>query len=227
MPNRPGSGVPTHYVLSLSWEPGFCAGHGDKPECAAETATGFDASHFTLHGLWPDPNEYCGVAASDISADKAGDWNALPAVALSPATASRLAQAMPGTQSHLERHEWLKHGTCAGATADVYFGRAIDFLDAVNASPIRALVVGHIGHDLTLDELQQAFDSGFGPDAGKRIRVSCPRVGGQRDITEITVGLDGDVIGAAGLPALIAAARPTNGGCDRGTVVAAGSGQGG
>ena len=77
MPNRPGSGVPTHYVLSLSWEPGFCAGHGDKPECAAETATGFDASHFTLHGLWPDPNEYCGVAASDISADKAGDWNAL------------------------------------------------------------------------------------------------------------------------------------------------------
>ena len=37
----------------------------------------------------------------------------------------------------------------------------------------------------------------------------------------------GDVVGAADLPTLIAAARPTSGGCDRGTVVPAGAGQGG
>ena len=219
------SGAPTHFVLSISWEPGFCAGHDGKTECAAETPTSFDASHFTLHGLWPDPREYCGVASADITADKAGRWDALPAVDLSAATRTHLAEAMPGTQSLLERHEWLKHGTCTGATADAYFRRALSFLDAVNASPVRALVAGNVGRDVSLTDLRTTFDQAFGSGAGQRIRLSCPRQNGDRLITEITVGLQGDVMGSADLPTLIAAAGPTNGGCDRGTVAATTGGQ--
>ena len=34
------------YVLSLTWVPGFCTGHGADQECLK----GFG---FALHGLWP------------------------------------------------------------------------------------------------------------------------------------------------------------------------------
>jgi ribonuclease T2 len=225
LPDRPAktasARLPSHYVLALSWEPAFCAGHGDKPECSV-AARRTSATRLSLHGLWPDPNEYCGVAARDIAADKAGRWNALPAVALDAATRTRLAQRMPGTQSLLERHEWLKHGTCSGVDASTYFGRALDFLAAVDASPVQALLAANIGKSLSRSAIQGAFDRGFGRGAGDRIRLSCPRQNGQRQITEITIGLQGDVMGAAPLPALIAAAGPTNGGCDVGNLVAAG-----
>jgi ribonuclease T2 len=214
---------PTQYVFSISWEPGFCAGKGGQPECGAETPSGFDASHFTLHGLWPDPNEYCGAAPADIAADKAGNWSALPAVDVDAPTRAHLDQGMPGTQSQLERHEWIKHGTCSGVSMNIYFGRALSFLDAVNASPVQALFVANAGKTVTLDAIRAAFDQGFGPGAGQRIRLSCPRQNGVRDITEITIGLTGDVLGSAKVPDLITAARPTNGGCDAGTVVKVGN----
>ena len=57
-------GTQRGYVLAVSWQPAFCEGHADAPECASQTADRFDATHFTLHGLWPQPRslEYCGVA---------------------------------------------------------------------------------------------------------------------------------------------------------------------
>ena len=44
------------YVLAASWQPAFCAtsaGQG-KAECVSQTADRFDATHFSIHGLWPD-----------------------------------------------------------------------------------------------------------------------------------------------------------------------------
>ncbi|HTJ59303.1 MAG TPA: ribonuclease T [Devosiaceae bacterium] len=216
-PSTIGTVAPTHYVLALSWEPGFCVGHGDKPECRAETPTSFAASHFALHGLWPDPREYCGAAPAEVAADKASRWDELPAVPLSDTTRARLSLAMPGTQSLLERHEWIKHGTCSTLSADTYFSRAVSFLDAVNASPVQALLAESVGGDISLDGLRAAFDKAFGPGAGQRIRVSCLRQNGVRNLTEVTIGLQGDV-SSTPLPQLIAAARPTNGGCDIATV---------
>ena len=102
------------YVLSVSWQPAFCETKRDKAECATQTPNRFDATHFTLHGLWPQPrrNAYCDVPPEMSLADKDGDWDRLPEPKLSDATRQRLAQVMPGTQSNLERHEWIKHGTC-------------------------------------------------------------------------------------------------------------------
>jgi ribonuclease T2 len=212
--------APTHFVLAVSWEPGFCAGHGDKAECGAETEASFEASHFTLHGLWPDPKEYCGVAAAAVAADKADRWSDLPPVDLSPATRGQLTLAMPGVQSLLERHEWLKHGTCAGAPPDAYFGRALALVDEINRSPLQQLFARSVGKTVTLDQIRGAFTAGFGAGAGDRLRVSCSRSGGGRLVTEITVGLEGDVMGKDGLAALVRQARPTNGGCDAGIVAA-------
>jgi ribonuclease T2 len=67
-------------------------------------------------------------------ADKNGDWDRLPEPKLGDQTKQKLAQVMPGTQSNLERHEWIKRGTCFHAdSADEYFSRAIALMDQLNA----------------------------------------------------------------------------------------------
>jgi ribonuclease T2 len=211
------------YVLAISWQPGFCATAGmeSKPECRAETPAGFDASHFTLHGLWPNPEaqfSYCGDAAAYKAADHPGNWDRLPPVSVAAATRARLATAMPGTMSLLERHEWIKHGSCSGVGMEGYFARALSLLDDINGSAVRTLVAGRVGRQVGLAELRAAFDQAFGPGAGQRIRLSCDGRGSSRMITEITIGLVGDVIGNTRIGDLIAASPPTGGGCDSGLV---------
>src|SRR3546814_10932851 len=51
------------FVLAVSWQPAFCETRPAKPECVTQDEDRFDASHFALHGLWPQPrgNVYCGV----------------------------------------------------------------------------------------------------------------------------------------------------------------------
>ena len=46
------------YVLAISWQPSFCQGNQYKKECKSQTEDRFDATNFTLHGLWPDRVEY-------------------------------------------------------------------------------------------------------------------------------------------------------------------------
>ena len=64
--NRPAGGHPAEAILALGWEPAFCEGHANKRECASATPSDFDATHFTLHGLWPQPRrkQYCNVKSS-------------------------------------------------------------------------------------------------------------------------------------------------------------------
>lgn len=123
----PISGRP-EYVLALSWQPAFCETKPSKTECKAQTAAGFDATHFTLHGLWPQPNGnfYCQVAAADKANDNPAHWQDLPPVELDPDTRSELDQVMPGTASDLDRHEWIKHGTCYGKSQQEYFSDALN-----------------------------------------------------------------------------------------------------
>src|SRR5262249_19896824 len=120
----------TQFVLSLSWEPGFCESHNSKAECANEGTSDFNTTHFTLHGLWPQPRrrEYCNVAEELIEADKRGNWQALPNIDLTTETRDRLAVAMPGIRSLLERHEWIRHGTCYGGDAETYFRQALSLV---------------------------------------------------------------------------------------------------
>jgi ribonuclease T2 len=211
---------PAEFILSLSWEPAFCENHGTKAECAGETATSVDATRLSLHGLWPEPfnNQYCGVDAHLVDSDKHGDWKSLPAVDLSPAVAGRLAVAMPGTRSLLERHEWLRHGTCYGADPSTYFGDALTLLDAVNASPVQALFAANVGKEVSAADIRQAFDKGFGPGVGARVKIACTRDGDRRLISEITIGLVGKPGNGRSLKDLVAASRPTSAGCPAGIV---------
>lgn len=219
--SAPATPANASLVLAVSWQPAFCETASGKPECRNQSPDRFDATSFTLHGLWPH-DEYCDVADRDLAADRDGRWSALPEVDLSPALRRRLDTAMPGTLSQLERHEWLKHGTCFPADAETYFTGALALLDQLNASPVRDLFAANIGKRLTQRQVRAAFDEGFGAGAGERVRLACGDDGDRTLVTELTLGLWGTIGATPDLAGLLLAARPTNGGCDTGTVDAAG-----
>lgn len=228
LPDTPG---PDHqadeqYLLAVSWEPAFCETKRDKPECAGQTAQSPEATALALHGLWPQPREraYCGVDATQKAIDRRGRWDLLRAPDLSPETQAALAAVMPGTQSHLERHEWIKHGTCSGLTADVYFRTAVDLLTQVNAGPVRALLDERIGRTVSLQEIRAAFDQDFGPGAGERVNMSCNRVGGRTLVGELQINLAGPLDGQTPIDPLLAAAPEAAETCREGEIDAVGFG---
>jgi len=215
-------GKQTFYVLAASWEPSFCATEPGKPECQIETPSSADASRLSLHGLWPDPDEYCNVPSDVVALDKQSRFRDLPAVNLSEQVRDALDQVMPGTKSALERHEWVKHGTCAaGATPEVYFTAATTLMGQLNASEVGALFAKNVGAQITTAQIQKAMNDSFGAGAGDRIKVSCKGSHGNRMIMEITIGLQGQVDETSDLAPLIAAAPPVNdSGCPSGLVKA-------
>ncbi|MCB1387385.1 MAG: ribonuclease [Nitratireductor sp.] len=218
------------FVLAASWQPGFCETRPGKQECVSQRENRFDATHFSLHGLWPQPGSkvYCGVDAAEIAADKAGRWHGLPALELDEATRAELDRVMPGTQSSLQRHEWIKHGTCHGGSAQAYYAQSLRLMAELNGSAVRALFAARIDMEVTVSEIRAAFDDSFGAGAGKRVKVACVTdpSNGRRLIGEITIGLaggfPGDIGEGATLAELIPAAGTTAPGCPAGTVDAAG-----
>ncbi len=206
------------YVLAASWQPAFCETHRSKLECRSQTAERFDASHLALHGLWPEPqsNAYCGVSPELRSADQAGHWSDLPPVDLSDETRARLEVAMPGTRSDLERHEWLKHGTCAGAAPEAYFAAALALLEELDTGPVQGLLAAHIGEELPAAALRAALDQAFGAGAGDRVELVCS----DGLITELRLHLHGSI--TASLADLLTAAPAAPAGCSGGRIDPAG-----
>lgn len=210
----------TQYVLAASWQPAFCETKPGKVECRTQTPERFDASHFALHGLWPQPRSlsYCRVERPQVEDDRAGRWDELPAVTLDPATAEELDKVMPGTQSHLERHEWTRHGTCYGTTAEEYFAESLALMRALNGSAVQELFASRAGQFLSFDDISKAFNQSFGDGAGSRVRMQCARDNGRLIISELTIGLTGDITPQSSFADLLAAAQPTKTECPGGIV---------
>jgi len=159
------------YVLALSWQPQFCEEAGaKKPECKIQQGTYF-ASRLVLHGLWPQGGEYCGIDATQEKDDKAGRWEKLPDLALSPATAEALKELMPGRQSHLDRHEWVKHGSCSGLDPETYFARAITLVRQVNERPLAQLIGSNAGGKIAATEVCRITARDFGPDGLRAVSL--------------------------------------------------------
>ena len=210
----------TQYILAISWQPAFCETSPSKPECRAQALDSFEATSFTLHGLWPQPrsNVFCGVPEDHAWASENGRWFDLPEVTLNAALRDELDEVMPGSRSGLDRHEWTKHGTCYGASQTEYFADSLDLMLAINVSEVAELFAANIGHKITLGQVRQAFDIAFGLGAGDRVRMACEADGNRTIITELTIGLTGTIHGPDDLATLIAAASPTEGGCNSGMI---------
>lgn len=94
------------YVLSLSWSPSYCAAEGEEagpPQCGGPRPYGF-----IVHGLWPQFErgypENCRTGQPlDMPRERVAS----------------LMDIMPS--SGLIRHQWRKHGACAGLTQHDYF----------------------------------------------------------------------------------------------------------
>ena len=212
----PATGRGPEYVLALTWQPAFCQTNQRRPECRGQTRSRFDADHFSLHGLWPQPrsNVYCGVSRREQNRS----WSRIPALDLSAGTRAELGQKMPGSRSNLQRHEWLKHGTCYGADAERYFSDALALLDQVNGSAVRALFADNLGGRLTAVEIRAEFDRAFGRGAGAKVSIGCKR----GMIAELQLHLRGPITGQTPLGGLLLNAADTAVRCAAGRVDTAG-----
>jgi len=180
------------YVLAVSWQPAFCEKHSEKTECQNQQADDFEASHFSLHGLWPQPkgNNYCNVPKQQIKMK----WSELPTLALSENTRTSLKKIMPGYESYLHRHEWTKHGTCYNnKSAEQYFSDSIKLINALNTSDVQQLFSQNINQEITAAQISNAFNQAFGDGAGKKIKISCKQDGNRQLITELMINLAGDL----------------------------------
>ena len=195
------------YTLALTWQPAFCAAHGDRAECKAAAQ-----SPLVLHGLWPDwdvngdgrrdgGDAYCLDAGpardSVIAADKGdGGWNDLPEITLSKAIRADLPAVMPGAQSHLDRHEWWKHGTCSGLKPDDYFTAAILLTRQAQLGALGKFLADHQGQTVMLQDLLAVFDQELGAGSRRALKVTCDRTdqGTASLLTEIQISLRRDRI---------------------------------
>lgn len=211
----------TFAILAASWQPAFCEQRPDRPECASQTATRYDATHFSLHGLWPGPrsNAYCNINATGIALDKSGRWGKLPDLRLDASLRSRLNQIMPGTRSFLQRHQWIKHGSChEDGSTNGYFEDSLRLMNELNSSSVQKLFADNIGKTLKVQTIRAAFDQAFGEGAGLRVKIKCKRDGKRLLIQEITIGMFGEFNEQHSLGQLILAAKPTSAGCKSGIV---------
>lgn len=207
------------YVLAASWQPAFCETRPRVSECRSGAR---DDAGFSLHGLWPQPRgrEYCGVEPRLVEIDEDGDWLRLPAPELAATTERALQAVMPGVASGLDRHEWIKHGTCFAGDAQGYFDLSIRLMEELNDSAVRDLFEASIGETLTATQIRDRFDEAFGRGAGSRVLVDCVEVDGRRLVRELRIELSGTPLEP--LEDLIGQAASVSPGCASGEVDAAG-----
>ena len=182
-------------LLALSWQNAFCQTHQYKRECKSMSMKDFGATNFVLHGLWPQPrnNQYCNVSKKEIGKDKNKQWNRLEKLDLNSSVRSELSKYMPGYSSNLHKHEWIKHGTCYGTSANDYYHNAMALLKDVDNSALQKYFKLNIGKTVRLKEIRAVADKAFGKGAGEHITMNCK----QGLITELWfhIGNGGSTVG--------------------------------
>ena len=212
--------VSTDNLLAVNWQPAFCQTHQEKPECQSQDASDFDANHFTLHGLWPQPpaKAYCCLPSNFPKEPWSSQPNFDHALAEETLTLLRDGRRMPGVASFLHRHEWYKHGTCYNPSSDTpeqeYFEEALALLKQLNHSSVQRLFASRIGKRLSLVEIRAAFNQAFGPGAGNKVNLKCKG----RLIHELWINLAGDIQADSQLATLLAPAKDAQSQCRSGRV---------
>lgn len=218
----------TENLLVLSWQPAFCEIRPNKTECQSlnDGDLPITETQLSLHGLWPQPrgNDYCGVSNALIDIDRARRWDQLPPVDIDSETQDELIVAMPGTQSYLERHEWIKHGTCyhGAGGADEYYDDTLLVMEAINSSSIAEFLAENVGAEVETSDIRQQFDNVFGDGAGDRVQFHCTGDQGRTLIQELKINLKGKIEPDTDISGLLHAADELSIGCPRGIIDPAG-----
>lgn len=209
-------------VLAINWQPAFCETQQDVVECQTQTETRFDASNFTLHGLWSE-SQYCGVTRQIIDLDKARPprWLDLPAIDLSEKLWAKLQVQMPGVASGLHLHEWYKHGTCYSQTPEEYFRESLALLEQINNSSVRELFVKNIGKEIVTETIRTEFDRAFSNNAGDKVSFNCkynPTSMNRSVIVELKLYLQGKIEADTSIANLLKNSKSVALGCSIGEI---------
>lgn len=113
------AGAFDYYVLSLSWQPTWCALEGDARGAAqCDAGRGFG---WVLHGLWPQYHR---------------GWPAhCPTAGRPPSRAMTAGMADIMGSPGLAWYQWKKHGTCTGLSAADYYALSREAFERV-ARPV-------------------------------------------------------------------------------------------
>lgn len=144
-----------YYVLALSWSPTWCTLEGDArnaPQCEDHHDHGF-----VLHGLWPqfDPGYPSFCASSRRPPTR---------------TMTRAMADIMGS-SGAAWHQWKKHGSCSGLSAQEYFTQARHAYDSINRPKVFRAPKTTL--QIPASVVQDAFieaNPGLDPDA---ITITC------------------------------------------------------
>ncbi len=141
-----------YYVVSFSWSPSYCLTHpNDKRQCGGR---GFG---FVLHGVWPQKQaggypENCPVTSQPSSA-----------------AVEKALAFMPSEK--LIQHEWTKHGTCSGLSADEYLSLA-DRAYASLKIP-KGFEAPTSRRDMSADQIEEEFVHSNPGLSRENLTVSC------------------------------------------------------
>jgi len=141
-----------YYVLALSWAPNFCVEH---PNDSSNECRPGERHGFILHGLWPQADS--GPPPMDCGG--------------SP-VAGRIVQTMLNymPSASVVQHEWTKHGSCSGRSAEQYFAKARRAFQAVRI-PDRLRQLDH-AETLSTREIEHDFST-LNSAPPEAIRLSC------------------------------------------------------
>lgn len=207
-----------HYTLALSWHPGFCQTEGrGRSECGA-TRPG---ARLVLHGLWPslpDQLQHQGVTQSEwwqtgcyhFSGEPQGGFCRLTPLVLDDTLHKQLDQAMPGTASCLERHEYTKHAACFGVSAQTYFDTALRLYRQFNDSDWSDFVRLRAGTMVARETLLERFRATFHVENSRALRLTCERRDNVAWLTGIAVGIHRQALEDFPQPHSLAPLEPGN-----------------
>lgn len=160
------------YRLDLSIPATFCIESSDDPSCKNFPKK----SLIQLHGLWPNykkgfPSGICSAGECKEQDAKLGKFCSYPEPGklYSSGVWKANSEYMAGVEKCLERHEWVKHGTCSTMSNDPveYFGWSLKMTkhiaDALNITPDKAI---------TRAEFNEMIKTGL-PELDGSIRVQC------------------------------------------------------
>ncbi len=205
------AGLADSYVLALSWQPAFCEANRGKDGCSATSSSAWQATNFTLHGLWPNRNscgtkyDFCGSVKKPI--------RKYPFIPISDVVKPHLMQVMPsyaeGGDLHL--YEWYKHGTCQARSIDEYFRVSISLTRDFNTPEVANFMASNTGKEVSTKEFLRVVDYALGANASKRILLKCK----SRNLVEVRINLPKD-LGNSHLDDLLPYAKESqSGNCGR------------
>jgi ribonuclease T2 len=190
-----------HYILALTWQPAFCQYHPGLPECPGEGVTDEpDAPHLTLHGLWPSDTDnsglsYCGVGVDLRALDERRQWCEIPEPAISVTARESVDAIMPGARSCLDRHQWLKHGTCSGLDQDAYFRLASRFAGDIARTAVGRSIDDAAGGVIEAKRVRAAFEDRFGAGSARALSLRCRKDGGRSYLSALWIRLSPAISG--------------------------------